>query len=200
MELFGIELFNKQDLIKLLFKFTINLGFLLIIVRYIYYKTKDEKDYIFTFSMFNILTFFICYLLRKVPMEMGFALGLFAVFGILRYRTETLPIRQMTYLFIVIGLSMINSLSNKSISWFEILLANSIITGVTFVIDKLLFNNILQRKSIIYERIDLIKPEHHDSLLADLESRTGIAIHSYEIGAIDFLRDTAKITIYYRSS
>ena len=199
MELFGIELFDKEDLIKLLFKFTINLGFLVIIVRYIYYKTKDEKDYIFTFSMFNILTFFICYLLRKVPMEMGFALGLFAVFGILRYRTETLPIRQMTYLFIVIGLSMINSLSNKSISWFEILLANSIITGVTFVIDKLLFNDILQRKSIIYERIDLIKPEHHEALLSDLESRTGIAIHSYEIGAIDFLRDTAKITIYYRS-
>ena len=200
MELFGIELFDKEDLIKLLFKFTINLGFLVIIVRYIYYKTKDEKDYIFTFSMFNILTFFICYLLRKVPMEMGFALGLFAVFGILRYRTETLPIRQMTYLFIVIGLSMINSLSNKSISWFEILLANSIITGVTFVIDKLLFNDILQRKSIIYERIDLIKPEHHEALLSDLESRTGIAIHSYEIGAIDFLRDTAKITIYYRSN
>ena len=199
MELFGIELFDKQDLIKLLFKFTINLGFLVIIVRYIYYKTKDEKDYIFTFSMFNILTFFICYLLRKVPMEMGFALGLFAVFGILRYRTETVPIRQMTYLFIVIGLSMINSLSNKSISWVEILLANSIIAGVTFVIDKLLFNDILQRKSIIYERIDLIKPEQHEALLADLESRTGIAIHSYEIGAIDFLRDTAKITIYYKA-
>ena len=199
MELFGIELFDKQDLIKLLFKFAINLGFLVIIVRYIYYKTKDEKDYVFTFFMFNILTFLICYLLRKVPIEMGFALGLFAVFGILRYRTETVPIRQMTYLFIVIGLSMINSLSNKSISWVEILLANSIIAGVTFVIDKLLFNNVLKRKSIIYERIDLIKPEHHEALLSDLESRTGIAIHSYEIGAIDFLRDTAKITIYYRS-
>ncbi len=199
MELFGIELFDKQDLIKLLFKFAINLGFLVIIVRYIYYKTKDEKDYVFTFFMFNILTFLICYLLRKVPIEMGFALGLFAVFGILRYRTETVPIRQMTYLFIVIGLSMINSLSNKSISWVEILMANSIIAGVTFVIDKLLFNNVLKRKSIIYERIDLIKPEHHEALLSDLESRTGIAIHSYEIGAIDFLRDTAKITIYYRS-
>ena len=97
MELFGIELFDKQDLIKLLFKFAINLGFLVIIVRYIYYKTKDEKDYVFTFFMFNILTFLICYLLRKVPIEMGFALGLFAVFGILRYRTETVPIRQMTY-------------------------------------------------------------------------------------------------------
>ena len=94
---------------------------------------------------------------------------------------------------------MINSLSNKSISWVEILMANSIIAGVTFVIDKLLFNNVLKRKSIIYERIDLIKPEHHEALLSDLESRTGIAIHSYEIGAIDFLRDTAKITIYYRS-
>ena len=104
MELFGIDIYDSKDLIKLLFKFSIDLFFLFLIVRVIYYRTKDEKDYVFTFFMFNILTFFICFLLRKVPMEMGFALGLFAVFGILRYRTEAIPIRQMTYLFIVIGL------------------------------------------------------------------------------------------------
>ena len=97
MEIFGIELFkefyNGEDFAKLLFKFGINFTFLSIIVRLIYYRIKDDKDYVFTFFMFNILTFFICYLLRKVPMEMGFALGLFAVFGILRYRTEAIPIR-----------------------------------------------------------------------------------------------------------
>lgn len=172
MELFGIDIYDSKDLIKLLFKFSIDLFFLFLIVRVIYYRTKDEKDYVFTFFMFNILTFFICFLLRKVPMEMGFALGLFAVFGILRYRTEAIPIRQMTYLFIVIGLSMINSLANKSISWMEILLANSIITIITYLIDRVWFSTIEQTKSILYEKIDLIKPENEQNLIEDLKLRT----------------------------
>ena len=197
MELFGIDIYDSKDLIKLLFKFSIDLFFLFLIVRIIYYRTKDEKDYVFTFFMFNILTFFICFLLRKVPMEMGFALGLFAVFGILRYRTEAIPIRQMTYLFIVIGLSMINSLANKSISWMEILLANSIITIITYLIDRVWFSTIEQTKSILYEKIDLIKPENEQNLIEDLKLRTGLNITSVKIEKVDFLRDTAQITIYY---
>ena len=176
MELFGIDLYDSKDLIKLLFKFSIDLLFLFIIVRVIYYRIKDEKDYVFTFFMFNILTFFICYLLRKVPMEMGFALGLFAVFGILRYRTEAIPIRQMTYLFIVIGLSMINSLANKSISWFEILLANGIITIITYLIDRVWFSTIEQTKTILYEKIELIKPENEQELIEDLKQSSGLQI------------------------
>ena len=197
MELFGIDIYDSKDLIKLLFKFSIDLFFLFLIVRVIYYRTKDEKDYVFTFFMFNILTFFICFLLRKVPMEMGFALGLFAVFGILRYRTEAIPIRQMTYLFIVIGLSMINSLANKSISWMEILLANSIITIITYLIDRVWFSTIEQTKSILYEKIDLIKPENKQALIEDLKVRTGLDVISVKIEKVDFLRDTAQITIYY---
>ena len=198
MELFGIDIYDSKDLIKLLFKFSIDLFFLFLIVRVIYYRTKDEKDYVFTFFMFNILTFFICFLLRKVPMEMGFALGLFAVFGILRYRTEAIPIRQMTYLFIVIGLSMINSLANKSISWMEILLANSIITIITYLIDRVWFSTIEQTKSILYEKIDLIKPENEQNLIEDLKLRTGLKYTSVKIEKVDFLRDTAQITIYYQ--
>ena len=197
MELFGIDIYDSKDLIKLLFKFSIDLFFLFLIVRVIYYRTKDEKDYVFTFFMFNILTFFICFLLRKVPMEMGFALGLFAVFGILRYRTEAIPIRQMTYLFIVIGLSMINSLANKSISWMEILLANSIITIITYLIDRVWFTTIEQTKSILYEKIDLIKPENEQDLIEDLKLRTGLNVISVKVDKVDFLRDTAQITIYY---
>lgn len=197
MELFGIDLYDSKDLVKLLFKFSINLLFLFIIVRVIYYRIKEEKDYVFTFFMFNILTFFICFLLRKVPMEMGFALGLFAVFGILRYRTEAIPIRQMTYLFIVIGLSMINSLANKSISWLEILLANAIITTITFLIDRVWFSSIEQTKSILYEKIDLIKPENEQELIEDLKKRTGLPIVAVKVDKVDFLRDTAQITIYY---
>ena len=197
MELFGIDLYDSKDLIKLLFKFSIDLLFLFIIVRVIYYRIKDEKDYVFTFFMFNILTFFICYLLRKVPMEMGFALGLFAVFGILRYRTEAIPIRQMTYLFIVIGLSMINSLANKSISWFEILLANGIITIITYLIDRVWFSTFELTKTILYEKIELIKPENEQELIEDLKQRTGLQIVAVKIDKVDFLRDTAQIKIYY---
>ena len=197
MELFGIDLYDSKDLIKLLFKFSIDLLFLFIIVRVIYYRIKDEKDYVFTFFMFNILTFFICYLLRKVPMEMGFALGLFAVFGILRYRTEAIPIRQMTYLFIVIGLSMINSLANKSISWFEILLANGIITIITYLIDRVWFSTIELTETILYEKIELIKPENEQELIEDLKQRTGLKIVAVKIDKVDFLRDTAQIKIYY---
>ena len=197
MELFGIDLYDSKDLVKLLFKFSIDLLFLFIIVRVIYYRIKEEKDYVFTFFMFNILTFFICYLLRKVPMEMGFALGLFAVFGILRYRTEAIPIRQMTYLFIVIGLSMINSLANKSISWLEILLANAIITIITYLIDRVWFSTIELTKTILYEKIELIKPENEQELIEDLKQRTGLQIVAVKVDKVDFLRDTAQIKIYY---
>jgi|TARA_A100001234_G_scaffold99161_1_gene87233 hypothetical protein len=197
MELFGIDLYDSKDLVKLLFKFSIDLLFLFIIVRVIYYRIKEEKDYVFTFFMFNILTFFICFLLRKVPMEMGFALGLFAVFGILRYRTEAIPIRQMTYLFIVIGLSMINSLANKSISWLEILLANAIITIITYLIDRVWFSTIELTKTILYEKIELIKPENEQELIEDLKQRTGLQIVAVKVDKVDFLRDTAQIKIYY---
>ena len=197
MELYGIAFFDLEDFSKLLFKFGINFIFLIIIVRLIYYRIKDDKDYVFTFIMFNILTFFICFLLRKVPMQMGFALGLFAVFGILRYRTEAIPIRQMTYLFIVIGISMINALSNKSISIFELIFTNGFITLITYLIDRVWFQTIEESKNILYEKIDLIKPENQEDLIKDLKERTGLPIHAVKIVKIDFLRDTASITIYY---
>lgn len=197
MEIYGIEFFNLEDLSKLLFKFGINFIFLIVIVRFIYYKIKDDKDYVFTFIMFNILTFFICFLLRKVPMQMGFALGLFAVFGILRYRTEAIPIRQMTYLFIVIGISMINALSNKSISIFELLFTNGLITLITYLIDSVWFQSIEESKIILYEKIELIKPENQEEMIKDLRQRTGLPIHSFKVNKIDFLRDTASIEIFY---
>ena len=197
MEIYGIALFDLEDLTKLLFKFGINFIFLIVIVRLIYYKIRDDKDYVFTFIMFNILTFFICFLLRKVPMQMGFALGLFAVFGILRYRTEAIPIRQMTYLFIVIGISMINALSNKSISIFELLFTNGFITLITYLIDIVWFKSIEESKNILYEKIDLIKPEKESQMIEDLKQRTGLPIHAVKVEKIDFLRDTASIKIFY---
>ena len=198
MEIYGIELFDGSDFGKLIFKFAIDFIFLFVIVRLVYYKVKDEKDYVFTFFIFNILTFFICYLLRKVPMEMGFALGLFAVFGILRYRTEAIPVRQMTYLFIVIGISMINALANKSISIMELVFTNGIITLITYAIDRVWFQSLELTKSITYEKIHLILPEKEEELIEDLKLRTGLNINSVKVGKIDFLRDTAQVTIYYK--
>jgi hypothetical protein len=200
MEIYGIPIFDGKDFTKLIFKFGINFVFLFTIVRLIYYKVKEDKDYVFTFFMFNILTFFICFLLRKVPMEMGFALGLFAVFGILRYRTEAIPIRQMTFLFIVIGISMINALSNKSISILELFFTNGLITLLTYLIDRVWFKSSELKKSILYEKIQLIIPEKEKELIEDLKQRTGLNVHAVSIDKIDFLRDTAAITIFYNEN
>ena len=198
MEIFGIPLFDMEDFGKLFFKFGIDLVFLFITVRFVFYRNNRDKDYLFTFFMFNLLTFFICVLLRKVPMEMGFAMGLFAVFGILRYRTEALPIKEMTYLFIVIGLAMINALTNKSISMLELIFTDCLIVGTTFGIEAIWFNNHERSKNLVYEKINLVKPEHEDELIKDLRERTGLDIFKISVGKIDFLKDTADIKIYYK--
>ena len=189
MEIFGIPLIDSNDFLKLIFKFSINLLFLFITIRFIFYRNNRDKDYLFTFFMFNLMTFFICVLLRKVPMEMGFAMGLFAVFGILRYRTEALPIKEMTYLFIVIGLAMINALTNKSISMVELLFTDFVIVGVTLGIELIWFNNHERSKTIVYEKIEMIKPIHNDELMADLRERTGLDVFKFKIGNVDFLKD-----------
>ena len=130
-------------------------------------------------------------------MELGFALGLFAVFGVLRYRTEQIPIKEMTYLFIVIGISVINALSNKKMSYSELILTNSIIIFATYGMEKLWLLKHESRKIIIYEKIELITPENHTELKLDLEERTGLKIDRFEIGKINFLNDTVQIFIYY---
>ena len=132
-------------------------------------------------------------------MELGFALGLFAVFGILRYRTEPLPIKEMTYLFIVIGLAMINALANKKISWAELVFVNTTILLVTLSFEKLWFNNEIQSKNVVYERIDLIKMEHRLEMIKDLRERTGLDIVRVQIGKIDLLRDIAIVTVFFRA-
>jgi len=199
MEFLDVELFNQKDLFKLFVRFLVNFSFTFVIVRVLYFSANRRKDYLFTFIVFNLLTFFICFLLRKVPMELGFALGLFAVFGILRYRTEPIPIKEMTYLFIVIGLAMINALANKKISWAELMFVNSTILLVTFSFEKLWFNNEVQSKNVVYERIDLIKNENRLAMIEDLRDRTGLDIIKVQVGKIDFLRDVATVTIFFKA-
>ena len=199
MEFLDIELFNQKDLVKLFTRFLIDFSFTFVIVRVLYFAANRRKDYLFTFIVFNLLTFFICFLLRKVPMELGFALGLFAVFGILRYRTEPIPIKEMTYLFIVIGLAMINALANKKISWAELLFVNTTILLVTLSFEKLWFNKEIQSKNVVYERIDLITLENRLEMIKDLRDRTGLDIVRVQIGKIDLLRDVATVTIFFKS-
>lgn len=198
MEFLGIDLFEQKDFYKLLFRFIVDFSVTFVIVRVLYFSANRRKDYLFTFFVFNLLTFFICFLLRKVPMELGFALGLFAVFGILRYRTEPIPIKEMTYLFIVIGLAMVNALANKSISLSELAFVNISVLLLVFSFERLWFNNEIQEKRIVYERIDLILPEKRGEMLQDLNERTGLDIVKVQIGKIDFLRDVAAVTIFYK--
>ena len=196
-KLFGIEFFNQHDFLMMFFRFVMNFVFTLIIVRYVYYRNSRRKDYLFTYMLISIAVFFLSYLLQNVDLQLGFALGLFALFGIIRYRTNPIPIKEMTYLFLVICVAVINALSDKEISYVELLFANGALIIVTVVIEYFWSFKHESSKSIIYEKIDLIKPQNQKKFIEDLEKRTGLKISRVEIGKINFLRDTAEITIYY---
>lgn len=181
---------------KLLFHFVFNLLITGGIIRFLYYPRSRRRDYFFTFMLTSTTIFMLLFLLDSVSIQVGFALGLFAIFGILRYRTEMLPIREMTYLFMIIGISVINALA-KDLGYIELVVTNSIFILVTWLMES---SNILRHvssKHIIYEKIELIKPENSEALLADLKKRTGLNITKVEVGTIDFLKDTAMLNVYY---
>lgn len=193
----GIKLINPEDFINLLVRFAFNTIISLIIVRYLYYSTSKRKDYLFTFILISTTVFLLCFSLENVKLELGFALGLFAIFGIIRYRTITIPIKEMTYLFIVIGLAVINALANKKVSYAELVFTNVAIIGIVWGLEKVWLIKHESSKKIVYEKIDLIKPERYNELLADVEKRTGLKVNRIEVGTVNFLRDTADIKVYY---
>ena len=149
------------------------------------------------FSISKLQQFILCVLLDSVKLQLGFALGLFAIFGIIRYRTDPIAIKEMTYLFLVIGISVINALANKKISYAELVFANFLIVFVTFGMERIWLLRHESRRNITYEKIELIKPENKEALLKDLKERTGLNIVRYEIRRIDFLKDIANIRIFY---
>jgi len=197
IKIFGIELFDAEDFWNLLLRFAFNIIVTYILIRRIYFKVTNNKDYLFTYFLISVVVFLLCFLLESVKLELGFALGLFAIFGIIRYRTVQMPIREMTYLFIIIGISVINALANKKISYAELLITNAFIIFITLGLERywLLRHEVMQ--IVIYEKIDNIKPENHKLLLEDLENRTGLKINRFEIGKINFLKDIAEVKIYY---
>ena len=197
MEFLGAPVFDSQDFWRLLLKTLFNLTVILLIARGIYYPLTKNKDYLFTYLLISLTVFVLCVLLDDVKLQLGFALGLFAIFGIIRYRTDPIPIKEMTYLFLVIGISVVNALANKKISHAELVFANAMIVFVTYGLERLWLLKHESRKNIIYEKIELITPEKHNELLQDLKTRTGIDIIRFEVKRIDFLRDVANICIYY---
>ena len=182
----------------LLIRFTFNLIIILILVRWLYYEATKRKDYLFSYIVISTVVFLLCFLLESVKLQLGFALGLFAIFGIIRYRTMQIPIKEMTYLFLVIGVSVINALTSEDIDILQLLIANMIFVLMTFILEKTSPLKHETSKIVIYENIDLIKAENREKLLEDLENRTGIKkINKVEIGKINFLRDTASVRVYY---
>lgn len=197
IKFFGIKLINTEDFLSLLSRFSLNLIVIIAIVVGLYAKTSKRKDFYFSYIAVSMVIFLLCFLLVSVKIELGFALGLFAVFGIIRYRTDAIPIKEMTYLFVVIGISVINALANKKISYAELITTNLLIVIGLYILEKIL--NLRQEISyrIIYEKIENVQAGREEELLADLKLRTGKNIKRFEIERIDFLRDVAYINIFF---
>lgn len=196
----GIKIINPEDFTNLLMRFIFNMVIAVTIVRFIYYTVSKRKDYLFTYIVISATVFLLCFSLENVNLELGFALGLFAIFGIIRYRTAQIAIKEMTYLFVIIGVSVINALANKTVSYAELLFINLVIVAIVWGLEKVWLLKHESSKRITYEKIDLIKPEKYDEMLADVEKRTGLKVNRVEVGSVNFLRDTANIKVYYFAS
>jgi hypothetical protein len=192
-----MKLFDSQDFTEFVIKFIFNTVVLFILIRLLYYPLARRRDYMFTFFLIGTIIFMLCYVLENVKLGTGMALGLFAIFGILRYRTVQISIKEMTYLFLVIGISVINALSSKKTDVAALLLSNVLIVTMTWLVERILYRNPMQMLMITYEKIELIKHDKRKELIADLETRTGLKIRRIEIGKIDFLRDTVRIQIFF---
>nr|WP_319399362.1 DUF4956 domain-containing protein [uncultured Carboxylicivirga sp.] len=197
MDITNTTLVNWSDFFNLLIRFSFNLIVTLLLVRVIYYQTARRKDYLFTFLLIGTIIFLLCFLLESVKLQLGFALGLFAIFGIIRYRTTQMPIKEMTYLFLTIGIAVINALSSSSISFIEIAFTNLVILIITYGLERIWLLKHESSKLIIYDKIELIKTSKRKELIEDLIDRTNLPIHRIDIGKINFLRDTAEVIVYY---
>lgn len=189
----------SDSIITLPLMFLFNFLMVWILVYFIYYKVSKRRDYYVTFMLFSNAMFLLLWLMQILDIQTGFVLGLFAIFGMIRYRTETVPIREMTYLFIIIAQSVINSLSLKAdeLAWHQLLFANITLIILAGVFELWSRRERKTSKVILYEKIENIVPERRAELLSDIQARTGIKPIDIEIGHIDFLRDVAYIKVYY---
>lgn len=198
IELLEVPFFDGPSLWRMLILFGVNLLVCWIITHFFYYRKSRRRDYYFTYMLFSMAIFFILYQLQNMKVEVGIALGLFGIFSMIRYRTEQLPIREMTYLFVLIGISIING-AGMATSYVSFIAVNVLFILVVWVLEAVGMWNRKGQKIITYEKIDLIKPERREELLADLRERTGLEIVKVQVGSIDFLRDTAYLKVTYLS-
>jgi len=195
-QIFDTPLFNGVEFLELFVRYILNIAVTIVVVN-LYYKFSKNKDFFFTFIAFNSLIFFMVYIMAKVDIGVGFGFGLFALFSILRYRTEAVEVKEMTYLFVVITLGVINALISDKLSYVELFSINIIIMVMTYWLERLMVQQTLTSYNIVYEKIENITPTRKQILFNDLTERTGLVIESVKIKNIDFLRDVANIQIMY---
>jgi Domain of unknown function (DUF4956) len=195
---------DYQDLDGLGIRLGINLLVLYIIIRLLYYPKAKRKDYLFTYFLIGIITFFLCFGLKKLDIDTGMGLGLFAIFGIIRYRTDAIEIKEMTYLFLVIGLSVVNAMlatevekGMYQINLLELGVINITVIIVLYIMEYLWLVKHETRKIVNYDRVDLVHPEKYEEMKKELEAKTGLIINRFEIGKIDYLNDTCQVRIFY---
>ena len=193
----GVPFFDPQSILTTLIRFVFNFLVCWIIIHFFYYKKANRKDYYFTFTMFAVVIFLIISLMENMKMNIAYALGLFAIFGMIRYRTETIKIREMTYLFVVMGLSIVNGMA-LSTSYVELLMVNLLVVLVVWIMDGTKILKHTATKIILYDRIENTKHGKENELKADLAERTGLEIKKVEVGHIDYLRDVAFVKVYYK--
>lgn len=183
----------------MIFRFALNFFFISLIIRGLYYKHARRTEYVFTFYMVSIVIFFLCFTLQNFTLDLGMALGLFAIFGIIRYRTLTIDIKEMTYLFVVIGVSVINALSNKNMSYAEVIGANVAIVGAIYIIEKYVLSKArVEQRSVTYDNLDNVKPEHYERLVTDLKEKTGLDITEVSVLKTDLANGVCTLNIFYR--
>lgn len=195
----GVPVFESTSLLALLLRFGFNLLVSWMIVYLLYRRRGGRSEYSLTFMAFASAMFLLIFLMDSVKLQIGLTLGLFAIFGVIRYRTETVPVREMTYLFVIITVAVINGLA-LNISYAELLIANLLIFGLIAVLESRLGNRMrkeLTCKIVLYDRIENIVPARRDELVSDLEKRIGVKVEKLEIGHVDLLKDAAFIKVYY---
>ena len=183
---------------EMLVRFTFNLVVAYIIIKLIYHRDHKGNDFVFTYFMFNSLIFFFAYILGNLDVNIAFGFGLFAVFAILRYRTDPIPIKEMTYLFIVITIGVINALSANNVAFSEVLFANAAIVVLTYYLERYWVNNLLKSKAIVYDDLGKIAPEKNQELIDELSEKTGLSLLRAKVGRINFKSNRVNIRVYYK--
>ncbi|MFA8435725.1 MAG: DUF4956 domain-containing protein [Marinifilaceae bacterium] len=190
-------LIYENSFLELFIRFGVNLLVTIFVINFVYFRATGRKSYVFTYILISTTVFFLCFLLGSIDLQLGFALGLFAIFGIIRYRTDPVPIREMTYLFLVITISVINALARNEVSYAEIGFTNLALMLTTWVMENIWMTRRLARRTIIYDRLDLIHPEKSPELVNDIKLRTGINVVKFKVGQIDLSKRIVRITVFY---